>query len=134
VTRATLHAGGVLFVGDAACATDVLTGEGIGQALLSGMLAGRAATQRDPGRAYRRAMRRDFFADHRMSSVLGGMLANETLARGALRIIDAGEWRKEKFVRWMFEDEPRASAFTPRRWHRGYLSSAGAYASRTPTD
>jgi geranylgeranyl reductase family protein len=134
VTRATLNAGNVLFVGDAACATDVLTGEGIGQALLSGMLAGRAATQRDPGRAYRRAMRRDFFADHRMSGVLGGMLASETLARGALRIIDAGEWRKEKFVRWMFEDEPRASAFTPRRWHRGYLSSAGAYASRTPTD
>jgi len=128
VTSATLNIGSVLFVGDAACATDVLTGEGIGQALLSGMLAGDAATQANPGRTYERAMRREFFADHRLSNVLGRVLGNETLARGALRIIDNGEWRKDKFVRWMFEDEPRASAFTPRRWHRGFLSSRGAYA------
>jgi geranylgeranyl reductase family protein len=129
VTNATLSVDRVLFVGDAACATDVLTGEGIGQALLSGMLAGEAASQSDPGRTYRRLMRRSFFADHRMSSVLGRVLANETLARGALRIIDNGEWRKEKFARWMFEDEPRAAAFTPRRWHRRFLSSSGAYAN-----
>jgi len=128
VTSATLNIGSVLFVGDAACATDLLTGEGIGQALLSGMLAGNAATQANPGRTYERAMRREFFADHRLSSVLGRVLGNETLARGALRIIDNGDWRKDKFVRWMFEDEPRAIAFTPRRWHRGFLSSRGAYA------
>ncbi|NQW68336.1 MAG: geranylgeranyl reductase family protein [Acidimicrobiaceae bacterium] len=127
VTAATLHVGNVLFVGDAACVTDVLTGEGIGQALLSGMLAGAAAAQQQPGRAYRRAMRRHFFADHRMSNLLSRVLANERLARAALRIIDGGTWRKQKFVRWMFEDEPRASALTPRRWHRGYLSSSGAY-------
>lgn len=128
VTKATLHIDDVLFVGDAACATDLLTGEGIGQALLSGVLAGETASQPNPGRAYRRAMRRAFFADHRMSSVLGLILANETLARGALRIIDNGDWRKEKFVRWMFEDEPRAAALTPWRWHRNFLSSRGAYA------
>jgi flavin-dependent dehydrogenase len=127
VTKSALAHGSVLFVGDAARATDVLTGEGIGQALLSGMLAGEAATSTDPARQYRRAMRRHFFADHRMSVVLGRALASERLARGALRIIDGGAWRKQKFVRWMFEDEPRASAFTPRRWHRGYLSSRGAY-------
>jgi geranylgeranyl reductase family protein len=127
VTKSALAHGSVLFVGDAARATDVLTGEGIGQALLSGMLAGEAATSTDPARQYRRAMRRHFFADHRMSVVLGQALASERLARGALRIIDGGAWRKQKFVRWMFEDEPRASAFTPRRWHRGYLSSRGAY-------
>lgn len=128
VTSATLNIGNVLFVGDAACATDVLTGEGIGQALLSGMLAGEAATQTNPGRTYQRAMRREFFADHRMSSVLGRVVGNERLARGALRIIDNGDWRKDKFVRWMFEDEPRAIALTPRRWHRGFLSSRGAFA------
>ena len=127
VTKATLAVDNVIFVGDAACVTDVLTGEGIGQALLSGMLAGRAAAQREPGRHYRRAMRREFFADHRMSSVLGRVLGNEKLARGALRIIGNGDWRGEKFVRWMFEDEPRAIALTPRRWHRGFLSSSGAY-------
>lgn len=127
VTSATLSAGNVLFVGDAARATDVLTGEGIGQALLSGMLAGAAAASSAPSRTYEREMRKHFFADHRMSEILGRILSNERLARGALRIIDGGSWRKQKFVRWMFEDEPRASALTPRRWHRGYLSSPGAY-------
>jgi geranylgeranyl reductase family protein len=127
VTSATLSSGNVLFVGDAACATDVLTGEGIGQALLSGILAGDAARTERPGHTYQRAMRRSFFADHRMSNVLGRILGNELLARAALRVIDGGEWRKQKFVRWMFEDEPRASALTPRRWHRGYLSSPGAF-------
>ena len=127
VTSATLSSGNVLFVGDAACATDVLTGEGIGQALLSGMLAGDAANTSRPGHTYQRAMRRSFFADHRMSNVLGRILGNELLARAALRVIDGGEWRKQKFARWMFEDEPRASALTPRRWHRGFLSSPGAY-------
>ena len=127
VTKSALARGSVLFVGDAARATDVLTGEGIGQALLSGMLAGEAAATPNPASYYRRAMQRNFFADHRMSMVLGRALASERLARGALRIVDGGAWRKQKFVRWMFEDEPRASAFTPRRWHRGYLSSRGAY-------
>lgn len=128
VTKSTLADGNVLFVGDAACVTDVLTGEGIGQALLSGILAGEAATTARPGRAYQRSMRREFFADHRMSNLLGHVLSNDVLARGALRIIDNGQWRKDKFVRWMFEDEPRAAAFTPRRWHRGFLSARGAYA------
>ena len=127
VTSATLSMDNVLFVGDAASATDVLTGEGIGQALLSGMLAGSAAASSTPSRTYEREMRKHFFADHRMSQLLGRILSSERLARGALRIIDGGNWRKRKFVRWMFEDEPRASAFTPRRWHRGYLSSPGAY-------
>lgn len=127
VTSATLHHRDVLFVGDAACVTDVLTGEGIGQALQSGILAGEAAVRDEPGRAYRRAMRAHFFADHRMSTLLGRVLGDERLARGALRVIDGGDWRKEKFVRWMFEDEPRAAAFTPRRWHRRFLSSSGAF-------
>jgi len=135
VTTATLAHERVLFIGDAACVTDTLTGEGIGQALQSGMIAGRVlATHHARGasavrKAFRREMKRHFFADHRMSVVLGRVLANERLARGAMRIIDGGDWRKEKFVRWMFEDEARASAFTPRRWHRGYLSSRGAYAN-----
>jgi hypothetical protein len=27
----------------------------------------------------------------------------------------------------MFEDEPRAAAFTPRRWHKGFLKRDGAF-------
>ena len=45
-TRSRLTAPRTLFVGDAAAATDVMTGEGIAQALLTGMLAARAVIER----------------------------------------------------------------------------------------
>ena len=45
-TTSPLAAGRVLFVGDAAAATDPMTGEGIGQALLTGMLAAEAIVAR----------------------------------------------------------------------------------------
>src|SRR5690606_15339792 len=63
VDRATLAVGQILFTGDAAAATDQLTGEGIGQALLTGMEAARAITAtrgRDPfeaGARYRASVR-----------------------------------------------------------------------------
>ena len=40
-----LAAGRVLFTGDAAAASDVMTGEGIGQALLSGRVAAEAVLE-----------------------------------------------------------------------------------------
>lgn len=131
VTSATLAHERVLFVGDAACVTDTLTGEGIGQALLSGVLAGQAiATSRAHGarsvsRSYKRAIRRNFFADHRMSVTLGAILKSELGARGALRLANTNDWTRRNFVRWMFEDEPRAAIFTPSRWHRGFLKRPG---------
>jgi flavin-dependent dehydrogenase len=136
VTDTTLASGRVLFVGDAACVTDGLTGEGIGQALTSGRLAAEAiaaggGTPADVARRFRRSMRANFFADHRMSSVLGRILARRWGARGAIRVAGTSDWTRRNFVRWMFEDEPRAAVFTPRRWHRGFLDRDGAYASRT---
>jgi geranylgeranyl reductase family protein len=136
VTTATLSSGRVLFVGDAACVTDSLTGEGIGQALLSGQLAAGAIVAcglRDPGfarNAYARSMKHHFFADHRMSILLGNILRSQLGARAALRIAGTNDWTRRNFVRWMFEDEPRAAAFTPRRWHRGFLKRDGAFRSR----
>ena len=101
-------------------ATDVMTGEGIGQALLTGRLAAEAiidAGALDPdaaGRRYEAAVRHHLVADHRMSARLGRVLAHERGARGAIRIVDrAGEWGRRNFARWMFEDEPRALALTP---------------------
>ena len=135
VTSSALAEGRILFVGDAARTADTLTGEGIGQALLSGMLAGGAIVRRGARddahavrTAYERAMRREFFADHRMSELLGRVLRSERAARGALRIAGLTAWTRRNFVRWMFEDEPRAAAFTPRRWHRGFLRRQGAWA------
>jgi geranylgeranyl reductase family protein len=124
-----LTAGRVLFVGDAAAATDVMTGEGIGQALETGRLAGEAIIAGgDVALAYTAAVRAHLFADHRMSKRLGRVLANGRGARGALRIVEhSGSWGRRNFARWMFEDEPRAIVVSPRRWHRDAFKRPGAY-------
>ncbi len=133
VTRATLGVGRVLFVGDAACVTDALTGEGIGQALLSGVLAARAiidSGSQEPSVAqsmYKRSTRQHFFADHRMSVFLGYVMRSQLCARSGLRIANLTPWTRRNFARWMFEDEPRAVVFTPRRWHPDFFKRAGAY-------
>ncbi|MEY4161463.1 MAG: hypothetical protein RI939_192, partial [Actinomycetota bacterium] len=53
-----------------------------------------------------------------------------TVAESVLRLVDSNGWTRRNFVRWMFEDEPRALVLTPRRWHRGFLKRPGAYATR----
>ena len=134
VDRAVLDHGPVLFAGDAAAATDTLTGEGIGQALLTGILAGEAAlTSSSPANVaeiYRRSVRRELVADHRMSRALQAVLARPTGARAAVRLAGATPWTRRNFARWMFEDYPRALLATPRRWSRGLMSAPGAYATR----
>lgn len=129
-----LSAGRVLFVGDAAAATDVMTGEGIGQALLTGRLAAEAIIAggaMQPGTVrdrYEREVRHHLFADHKMSLALGKVLSTSWGARGAIRVVSgSGAWGKRNFARWMFEDEPRAVALTPSRWHRRMLARPGAY-------
>jgi geranylgeranyl reductase family protein len=136
VDEATLTIGRVLFTGDAAMATDVMTGEGIGQALLTGRLAAEAiiaagALQPDhAAAAYRAAVDHHLFADHRMSRALGSVLGTSWGARGAIRVVAAsGGWGRRNFARWMFEDEPRAIVLTPSRWHRHFLARPGAYTS-----
>ena len=134
IDEATLSAGRVFFTGDAAMATDVMTGEGIGQALLTGRLAAEAiiaagALQPDDATAiYRAEVAHHLFADHRMSLALGSVLNTTWGARGAIRVVAAsGEWGRRNFARWMFEDEPRAVVVTPSRWHRRFLAQPGAY-------
>ena len=134
IDEAVLASGRVLFAGDAAMATDVMTGEGIGQALLTGRLAAEAiigAGALQPalaGERYRRSVRHHLVADHRMSLSLGRILATSWGARGAIRVVEAsGDWGRRNFARWMFEDEPRAVVLTPSRWHRRFLDQPGAY-------
>ena len=135
IDRSTLVHGRVLFVGDAAMATDTMTGEGIGQALLTGRLAADAvlaagASQPEHAAAvYRRDVHHHLLADHRMSVALSRVLAHERGARGAIRLLGASDWTRRNFARWMFEDEPRAIVLTPSRWHRGFLRRPGAYCS-----
>ena len=136
VDRAVRSSGRVLFVGDAVCATDLLTGEGIGQALETGRLAAQAIsegrTPADVRARYSELLDSHFLADHRMSAFLGRLLAGRRVTEAVLRTVDTNDWTRRNFVRWMFEDEPRAVVLTPRRWHRRFLSRPGAFTGRTP--
>jgi hypothetical protein len=120
-------------VGDAACATDAMTGEGIAQALLTGERAAAAIIAAGPSsaasaaRGYEAAVRHDLFADHRMSVLLGWALSHRKGARIPIRLAGSTGWTRRQFVRWLFEDYPRALAVTPSRWRRGALSEPGAY-------
>jgi geranylgeranyl reductase family protein len=123
-----------LFVGDAAAATDPMTGEGIGQALETGRLAaeaiiagGGAAAVRD---GYTHAVRRALVPDHRLARRLGAVLARRSLAEAAIRVTGSTGWTRRNFGRWLFEDYPRALVLTPGRWHRGMFHSPGAYPDR----
>jgi geranylgeranyl reductase family protein len=133
IDRATLTSGRVCFVGDAAMATDTMTGEGIGQALLTARLAaeaiieGGALAAVDVAKRYRSTVRHHLLADHKMSAVLSKVLSHQLGARGAIRLLASSEWSRRTFARWMFEDEPRALAITPSRWHKNAFHQPGPY-------
>lgn len=132
-TKLTAAGGRVLFAGDAACATDPLTGEGIAQALLTGRLAARAVAEAGAGeprraaRTYERTVAGELFADHRLAKLLGRGLSHRKGARSAIWAAGLNDWTRRNFARWLFEDYPRALVLTPRRWARGALRSPGAY-------
>jgi menaquinone-9 beta-reductase len=130
--RAPLSSGRVLFTGDAAGATDPMTGEGIAQALLTGILAAEAIVDAgtDPaavGRRYNAAVQHRLARDLRFAAALGRILASTRGARGAVHAAGLTPWTKRNFVRWMFEDYPRALILTPSRWRPGAFTTPGAY-------
>ncbi len=132
VDEFTLSTARTLFAGDAAAAPDPMTGEGLGQALLTGILAARAIEVGGTDAAtvtatYDRSVRDALVADHRMSMLLIRALRHRKGARAAVRIAGATGWTRRNFARWLFEDYPRAIAVTPRRWHRGMWSGPGAF-------
>ena len=125
--------GRALFVGDAARATDPMTGEGIGQALETGVLAARAilaAGATNPRLAasrYETSVARGLAIDNRLASALSRALRHRKGARAAIRLSGLSPWTRANFVRWLFEDYPRALLATPHRWKRGVLAGPGAY-------
>ena len=128
VGRVPLVGPRTLFVGDAAAVTDPMTGEGIGQAILTGRLAAEALLDGgDPLDHYEREVRRELVADDRMARTLIPLLARPAIAGAALRATGATAWTRRNFARWMFEDYPRAMVATPRRWHRGMFTGPGAF-------
>ena len=132
LARAPLSHGRVLFAGDAAGATDPMTGEGIGQALLTGVLAAEAvaAGGGDPAvvaRSYRATVGHHLAPDVRFAAALGRILASPAGARLAVRAAGLTPWTRRNFARWMFEDYPRALVLTPSRWRHGVFTGPGAY-------
>ena len=127
----TAGAGRALFVGDAACATDPMTGEGIAQALLTGRKAAEAIIAGGPGVAstYQRSVEHELFADHRLARLLSRALSHRKGVRIALRVAGSSDWTRRNFGRWLFEDYPRAAVITPSRWRRGMFTGKGAYRS-----
>lgn len=132
IDKIPLTARRTMFTGDAAAATDPMSGEGIAQALLTGIgaansvLAGGGEAAQVMA-AYRRFVRQELFADHRMARRLGRVLATRPGARGAVRIAGLTPWTRRNFARWLFEDYPRSIITTPRRWFRKPLTTPGAY-------
>jgi geranylgeranyl reductase family protein len=130
--RAPLSRGRVLFVGDAAGATDPMTGEGIGQALLTGILAAEAVVASGPdpvavARHYRAGVEHHLAPDVRFAGALGAVLRSPAGARAAVRAAGLTPWTRRNFARWLFEDYPRALVLTPSRWRRGAFTGPGAY-------
>jgi menaquinone-9 beta-reductase len=138
IAHATLSDGRVLFIGDAARACDVLTGEGIGQAIQTGSYAAEAILtvgSSDDGIStisahYEREVRSYLGPDHRMASTLQKMMRSEAICRGSLAISGSTNWTRSNFARWLFEDYARGIALTPRRWKRGLMSGKGAYLNK----
>jgi flavin-dependent dehydrogenase len=109
-----------------------MTGEGIGQALETGMSAADAIEGAGPGAPswaawrYRRDVWTTLRRDHQMSMLLVRALQHRKGARTAVRVAGATAWTRRSFARWLFEDEPRAALVTPRRLHRRFLARDGA--------
>ena len=122
----------VLFCGDAAGVGDPMTGEGIGQALLSGMLAAEALAVAGPDDEvaaqshYRAGVARHLQRDFTFTRMLGRALRSPAGCNAAVGISGATPWTRRNFARWLFEDYPRALVLTPDRWQRGALGG-GAF-------
>jgi geranylgeranyl reductase family protein len=124
--------GRVLFAGDAANVVDPMTGEGIAQAIDTGILAAHAveagATPHAVGARYRHEVEHALGADLSFACQLQHLLRTPLGTRAAIRAAGLSPWTRRNFARWMFEDYPRAAVLTPRRWHRGMFTGPGAYA------
>ena len=124
----------VFFVGDAAAACDPMTGEGIGQALQTGMGAARAIIAAGAGASptsaaehYEASTEAELAIDMRFAATLGGVLKTRVGAEWSLRTAGMTNWTSRNFARWLFEDYPRAVLGTPKRWQRDLFTRPGAY-------
>lgn len=123
------------FVGDAAAACDPMTGEGIAQALETGVVAAESIISAGPdrplvaGETYEKKINQELAVDLRFAGWLGSMLRSPLGARAAVRGASFNNWAARNFGRWLFEDYPRAILGTPRRWEADMFTRPGSYVS-----
>lgn len=128
---ARLADGRVLYAGDAAGVVDPMTGEGIAQALETGIRAAESIAHGGPpndiAQRYADGVAEAIGRDLRFATRLQRVLRSELGARAAIRAAGLTAWTRRNFARWMFEAYPRAVLFTPDRWRRGMFTAPGAY-------
>jgi geranylgeranyl reductase family protein len=121
----------LFFVGDATGACDPMTGEGIGQALQTGMGAAQAiieaASPAEAASLYEASTEAELAVDMRFASTLGNVLKTRVGAEWSLRTAGMTGWTSRNFARWLFEDYPRAVLGTPGRWRKDLFTQPGAY-------
>ena len=117
----TAWSGRILFLGDAAATADPFSGEGIAQALESGVLAARAFLSggtTGAAAAYESAVARALFTEQRISRAARALLSSPLGARAALRGTAARPWITTAVGRWLYEEFPRAALAHPRSWRQ----------------
>lgn len=124
--------GNVLFAGDALAVCDVMTGEGIGQALQTGIMAAEHIIEgfnapEPVGRTYGDSVRTELGPDHAMAALLVRAIQHRKGATIALKLAATNDWTRRNFIRWLFEDYARGIVFRPSTWHKGALTGDGAY-------
>ena len=77
--------------------------------------------------AYERNVERELAVDMRFAAKLGSVLRYRAGAELTLATTGLTDWTRRNFVRWLFEDYPRALLGTPRRWTRDMFAKPGAY-------
>ncbi|TKV60174.1 geranylgeranyl reductase family protein [Nakamurella flava] len=116
--RPTVSDGTVLLVGDALSLVNPLSGEGIYYAVRSGALAGAASTAADPGRVYRRILRRDLGPHLRATAAVTALLRGPRLLDVGVRAAARRQRVFDDLVRMALAD----GGITPRLL-RGLASS-----------
>lgn len=129
----TARGGRVLYVGDAAHAADPFTGEGISQALESGVRAAEsivalgAAAPASVEARYTAEIRQTLGLEHQLGRALSALMSHPLGARGAVRLVGLNRWTRRNAGRWLYEAVPRTIPITPRRWRRGALDLPPPY-------
>lgn len=116
--RPAVPDGTVLLVGDALSLVNPLSGEGIFYAVRSGALAGAAVTAADPGRVYRRTLRRDLGPHLRATAAVTALLRGPRLLDVGVRAAARRQRVFDDLVRMALAD----GGITPRLL-RGLASS-----------